>query len=174
MLTSVCSAVLSHSNCVQFFATPWTLAHQAPLSMGFSRREYWSGLPCPPQRDLPDPGVKPASLCLPHRQAGSPVCAREAPVLCCEFKSMGSWDSNECPRSRPGWHIAQGLALSRCSVNVSCWCSDDESMGTKLSAAPLSCQRWDGFCISQKGLEGCFQKSSPKRQGFMLNESGKP
>ena len=38
--------------------TPWTVAHQAPLSMGFSRQEYWSGLPFPPPEDLPDPGIK--------------------------------------------------------------------------------------------------------------------
>ena len=42
--------------------TPQTVAHQAPLSMGFSRQEYWSGLPCPPPRDLPNAGIKPASL----------------------------------------------------------------------------------------------------------------
>ena len=47
---------------VQLFATPWTVARQAPLSMGFSRQEYWSGLPCPPSGDLPDPGIEPASL----------------------------------------------------------------------------------------------------------------
>ena len=40
----------------------WTVARQAPLSMGFSRQEYWSGLPCPPPGDLPDPGIEPASL----------------------------------------------------------------------------------------------------------------
>ena len=39
--------------------TPWTVAHQAPLSMGFSSQEYWSGLPCPPQEDLSDPGIEP-------------------------------------------------------------------------------------------------------------------
>ena len=39
------------------FATPWTVAHQTPLSMGFSRQEYWSGLPCPPPGDLPNPGL---------------------------------------------------------------------------------------------------------------------
>ena len=44
---------------VQLFATPWTVALQDPLSMGFSRQEYWSGLPCPSPEDLPDPGVKP-------------------------------------------------------------------------------------------------------------------
>jgi len=47
------------------FATPWTVAHQAPLSMGFSRQGYWSGFPCPPPGDLPHPGIKPASLMSP-------------------------------------------------------------------------------------------------------------
>ena len=47
---------------VQFFATLWTVIHQAPLSMGFSRQEYWSGSPCPPPADLSDPGIKPAFL----------------------------------------------------------------------------------------------------------------
>ena len=44
---------------VRLFATPWTVAHQAPPSMGFSRQESWSGLPCPPPGDLPDPGIEP-------------------------------------------------------------------------------------------------------------------
>ena len=44
---------------------PWTVAHQAPLSMGFSRQEYWSGLPCPSRGDLPDPGMEPVSSALP-------------------------------------------------------------------------------------------------------------
>ena len=51
---SVCMCVLS---CVRLFATLW--AHQAPLFMGFSRQEYWSRLPFPPPRDLPDPGIEP-------------------------------------------------------------------------------------------------------------------
>ena len=42
--------MLSHFSHVQLFVTPWTVAYQAPLSMGFSRQEYWSGLPCPPSR----------------------------------------------------------------------------------------------------------------------------
>ena len=41
--------------------TPWTVAHQAPLSMGFPRQEYWNGLPCTPLGDLPVPGIKPSS-----------------------------------------------------------------------------------------------------------------
>ena len=45
-------------------ATPWTAARQAPLSMGFSRQEYWSGLPFPSPGDLPDPGIEPGSPAL--------------------------------------------------------------------------------------------------------------
>ena len=48
--------------------TPWTVAHQAPLSLGFSGQEDWGGLPCPPPGDLPDPGIEPRS---PAWQAGS-------------------------------------------------------------------------------------------------------
>ena len=47
---------------VRLFATPQTVAHQAPMSMGYSRQEYWNGLPFPPQGDLPDPGMEPTSL----------------------------------------------------------------------------------------------------------------
>ena len=53
----MCCAVLSRSVLSDSFATPWTVAHQAP-SMGFSRQEYWSGLPCPPPGDRPSPGIE--------------------------------------------------------------------------------------------------------------------
>ena len=46
------------------FVTPWTLAHQAPLFMGFPRQEYWNGLPCPPPENLPNPGIEPTSPAL--------------------------------------------------------------------------------------------------------------
>ena len=52
------------SSHAQLFATPWTAAHQAPLSMGFSRQGYWSGLPFPSPRDLPNPGIDPGSPAL--------------------------------------------------------------------------------------------------------------
>ena len=52
---------LSH---VQLFVTPWTVAHQAPPSIEFSRQEYWSGLPFPSPGDLPNPGIKPGSPAL--------------------------------------------------------------------------------------------------------------
>ena len=50
--------MLSCFSHVQLFVTPWTVDPQAPLSVGFSRQEYWSGLPCPPTGDLPNPGIK--------------------------------------------------------------------------------------------------------------------
>ena len=51
-------------SCVRLFATPWTVAYQASPSMGFSRQEYWSGLPFPSPGDLPDPGIEPGSPAL--------------------------------------------------------------------------------------------------------------
>ena len=51
-------------SCVGIFETPWTVAHQAPPSMGFSRQEYWSGLPFPSPEDLPNPGMEPGSPAL--------------------------------------------------------------------------------------------------------------
>ena len=64
-------------------ANPWTVAHQAPLSIGFSLQEYWSGLPLPSPGDLPDPGIKPGppelqADSLPTELPGKPVKARGA------------------------------------------------------------------------------------------------
>ena len=56
---------------VRLFATLWTVAHQSSLSMGFSRQEYWNGLPWPPPGDLPDPGIEPASPVAPALRADS-------------------------------------------------------------------------------------------------------
>ena len=58
-------------SCVRLFATPWTIARQAPPSMEFSRQEYWSGLPYSPPRDLPNPGIEPTSPASPALQVGS-------------------------------------------------------------------------------------------------------
>ena len=55
------TCLLNRFSCVRLFVTPWTVAHQAPLSTGFSRQEYWSGLPCPPPGDLPNARTDPVS-----------------------------------------------------------------------------------------------------------------
>ena len=70
--------VLGRFSCVRLFATLWTIAHQAPLSMDFSRQEHWSGSLCPPPGDLPDLGTEPVfpalqtdSLPLSHQESPS-------------------------------------------------------------------------------------------------------
>ena len=60
---------------VPLFGTPWTVAYQAPPSVGFSRQEYWSGLPFPSPGDLPDPGIEPRSPAL--RADALPLATRE-------------------------------------------------------------------------------------------------
>ena len=61
----LCMRVLNHFSCVWLFANLWTVAHQAPLSMGFPRQEYWSGLLCLLPGHLPDSGIEPVSLTSP-------------------------------------------------------------------------------------------------------------
>ena len=67
---SICACVISHFSRARLFVTPLTVAHQAPLSVGFSRQEYLSGLPCSPPGDLPDSGAGPASLLSPALAGG--------------------------------------------------------------------------------------------------------
>ena len=62
--------LLSCFSHVQLYVTPWTVAHQAPLSMGFPRQEYWIGMLCPPPAGLPDTGVKPKPLMSPELTGG--------------------------------------------------------------------------------------------------------
>ena len=66
-MAAAAAAAKSLQSCLTL-CNPWTVACQAPLSMEFSRQEYWSGLPCPPLRDLPNPGIEPGS---PSLQADS-------------------------------------------------------------------------------------------------------
>ena len=72
-------------SCAWLFATAWTVAHQAPLSMGFSRQEYWSGLPFPYPGDLPNPEIKPGSPalqanCLPSEPPGKSQRMKTTPL----------------------------------------------------------------------------------------------
>ena len=75
--------MLSCFSHVQLFVTPGTVARQAPLSVGFSRQEYWSGLRCPPPGDLPDPGIELKSL--------------KSPVLAGDFSTISAtWEAQGC------------------------------------------------------------------------------
>ena len=81
---------------VQLFATPWTVPHQAPLSMQFSRQEYWSRLPFPSPGDFPDPGVSPMSPASPALQADSLLLSHQGnPVKVVQVK----WITHTAPPS---------------------------------------------------------------------------
>ena len=74
--------MLNQYSRVWLFVPPWTIACQAPLFTGFSRQEYWNGLPSPPPADRPDPGIEPTSLNLLHWQVGSlPLTPHGKPFL---------------------------------------------------------------------------------------------
>ena len=112
----MCPSVQIHSLCahaqllshVQLFVTPWTIAHQAPLSMEFPRQEYWSGLPFPTPRDLPDPGIEPAFPALAggfltNEPPGKPLCIDFVAVVSCSVVSDSLW---------PPWTVAWQASLS--------------------------------------------------------------
>ena len=92
--------VLSRFSRVRLFATVWTVARQAPLSMGFSRQEYWSGLPFASPGDLPDPGIKPASLMSPTLAGGF-------------FTISTTWEAQRT-RGNPGFSPLQVLCSQGC------------------------------------------------------------
>ena len=71
--------------------TLWTVAHQAPLPMGFFRQEYWSGLPCPPSRDLPDLEIKPVSSVSPALQAGSLLLSHQGSPITTYYLPPKRW-----------------------------------------------------------------------------------
>ena len=116
----VCVCVLSR---VRLFATPWTVARQAPLSMGFSRQRYWSGLPFPPPGDLPNPGVEPASLASPDlavRPFTREALIHRSPTL--QEDSLFSWSTREAQEywSGQSYPFSSGSPQPRNRTGVSC------------------------------------------------------
>ena len=94
--------VCSLLSCVRLSATPWTLAHQAPLSIGFSRHKYWSGLPFSSLGDLPDPGVKPRSPALqadslPSEPPGKPSLSPDLSSMTITSSSISTTFCKENP-----------------------------------------------------------------------------
>ena len=112
-------------SCVQLFVTPWTAAHQAPQSMGFSRQENWSRLPCPPPGDPPDPGIEPTCLVSPALAGGF-------------FTTGAPLGAPDCPADSYGIGVpprAQVCAASRgpkgllCSIWLTCFLQGLEAPG---------------------------------------------
>ena len=103
LVVGLCIYVLSHFSRVQHFATLWAVALQAPLSMGFSRQEYWTGLPCPLPGDLSDPGIDPTSLMYPALVGGF-------------FTTSTSWEA-----------LIVGLLPNNCHPDAGAQCADGGS-----------------------------------------------
>ena len=90
------------------------VAHQAPLSMGFSRQEYWSGWPCPPPEDLPDPGIEPTYPASPALQAGD---TREALALTIDRQNLEPTQNHSYPLFA-SWP-EEGLPFANCEKTLS-------------------------------------------------------
>ena len=104
---SPAAAVLSCSVMSDYLVTPWTVARQAPLSMGFPRQECWSGLPCPPPGDLPDPGtVSPVSCALAGRFFTTKPLGKPRPFsLVCSYCQIALFLKTKLTRSYCGAHV---------------------------------------------------------------------
>ena len=99
-------------SCVLSFVIPWSVAHQAPLSMGFPRQVNWSGLPIPSPGDLPKPGIEPVSPALQadSSPSGPPHGSVYRPMLLSQFVSLFYSDASvleTSPETGPGLLIAE-------------------------------------------------------------------
>ena len=119
----------------------WTVARQAPLSMGLSRQEYWSGLPCPPPRDLPNPGIEPVSLTPPSLAGGffTTSATGENPLLA-ESNSNSSAGIGVPPGSAivASW----GSSILSCTFAISptcCWPFYSGNVSTPSLFKPWAC-----------------------------------
>ena len=99
----VCSRSLSR---VRLSATPWTVACQAPLSMGFPKQRYWSRLPCSPPGDLPNPGIKPASPETPALAGGFFTTSTTGQVWHKDHVNV-----NSCSTAALAWRAAKGICM---------------------------------------------------------------
>ena len=142
--------MFSHSVVSDSLGTPWTVAHQGPLSMGFPRQEYWSGLPFPPSGALPYPGIEPASPILAGRffTTEPPVCARMLSYFSC------------IPLFATLWTVAFQVSLSMRLSRQEYW--------SGLSCLPLG-------NLPDPGIKPSSPVSSALQMGSLPTElSGKP
>ena len=135
---------------VWLFVTPWTVAHQAPLPIGYSRQEYWSGFPCPPPRDLPNPGVKPVSLSLLHWWVGSlPLVPPGNPILVAPILTF-KWCDIFTENCLVNFLLAQLIwSLSHCHGLKALLASSPCSINTGFLPAPKTrCLRFSPLLIN--------------------------
>ena len=156
---------------VQLFATPWTVAYQASLSMGFSRQEYWSGLPFPSPGDLPDPGIEPRSpaleaAALTSEPQGSllwntTMIVFLADITLMNLSSLAFWSDGNSEKANVLIHFYLVLTMrmkdSVSFSNLACHCSFTERFAHNLQvskrAPPRSAEpRLDQNRVSENSL----------------------
>ena len=145
-----CCAVLSCFSHVRLFAALWTVAHQAPLSMGLSRQEYWSGLPCPPPGDLCYLGIKPVALALQAeslllRPSGKPTQNRLS-----SLKIKNSIICQQLYKQKIRWLVNLFLWLFITSLG----CGQDGRVGRPLSPPPLTAHQ-NHYYLQRNSLWEC-------------------
>ena len=109
--------VFSVAYYVRLFATPWTVACQAPLSVGFSRQEYWSRLPCPPPGDLSNAEIKPGSPalqadCLLSKPLGKPLLFPSLSFILLSLSFNLSWNNIAASEKMPDHYLSQHCLIS--------------------------------------------------------------
>jgi len=130
-----CLACSSRFSCIRLFATLWTLVCQAPLSMGFSRQEYWSGLPCPPPRIFPTQGSSlPLLRLLHHKWILYHLATREA--LYCPEGATDIISGRNCSfvRKARSIHYTYEREGPCCLDERVCHCEKDRKAGTGTMA----------------------------------------
>ena len=146
--------MLSRCSHVWLFVTPWTVAHQAPLSMGFSRQEYWSGLPCPPAGDLPDSGIEPATLKSPTLAGG--FFTTSTIWEACEGKKQESrWGpkSYRCRCSkRDRWEKDGVICWKKCVVRRHFLMLEKRNQWSKATIVGVTGGRDDSSCSRRVAL----------------------
>ena len=148
-MINCCTCECSRFSCVRLSVTPWTAAHPSPLSMRFSRQEYWSGLLCPPPGDFPDQGIEPTSLMSPVLTGGV--------VFFCLFVCLF------LPLMLPGkplqasfWGQSLGFALSNLPHSLLGWFLPANSLDYSLA---FCCHGVTGFLIAYHQNLHCFWDS---------------
>ena len=128
----VCACMPSHSGRVRLCVTLWTIAHQSPLFLGFSSQEYWSGMPCPPPGDLPDPGIEPTSLMSPALAGGF-------------FTTRATWEDQEGVYIHAKAYVCKCVCMHVC---VSCTCaSNAETFKCACECAYENARVCDHTCV---------------------------
>ena len=149
---------------VRLFVTPWTVTHQAPLSTGFSRQEYWSGLPCPPPGDHPCPGIKPVS-------PASPALAGRFFTTSTTWRAQTRRDRTMIPSVWRKFHIKEALICDPCARSgKGCYHNphDREKAKTAQGGSCLCAVAWllaTGRPGSESGLLTAGQAPCPLRLG---------